>query len=124
VEIEDRAFPCLWFDPGPACALSGHRSPGRQQGAGQPFQISISGEGFFLEAHLKLRPVDFASDGLYLCGVAHYPKTINETIAQAEAAAARSATILSKEHLLVGDCCGGGGRALRGVPDVRAGLSL
>ena len=66
------------------------------------FKFPISGEGFFLEAHLKLRPVDFASDGLYLCGVAHYPKTINETIAQAEAAAARSATILSKEHLLVG----------------------
>ena len=67
------------------------------------FKFPVSAEGFFLEAHLKLRPVDFASDGLYLCGMAHYPKTINETIAQAEAAAARSATILSKdESLLVG----------------------
>jgi len=66
------------------------------------FKFPLSAEGFFLEAHLKLRPVDFATDGIYLCGMAHYPKTINETISQAEAAAARSATILSKENLLVG----------------------
>jgi len=66
------------------------------------FKFPLSSEGFFLEAHMKLRPVDFASDGLYLCGMAHYPKTINETIAQAEAAAARSATILSRDFLLVG----------------------
>ena len=66
------------------------------------FKFPLSTEGFFLEAHLKLRPVDFASDGLYLCGLAHYPKTINETIAQAEAAAARAAGILSRDSLLVG----------------------
>jgi heterodisulfide reductase subunit A-like polyferredoxin len=66
------------------------------------FKFPLSAEGFFLEAHLKLRPVDFASDGLYLCGLAHYPKTINETIAQAEAAAARAAGILSRDTLLVG----------------------
>jgi heterodisulfide reductase subunit A-like polyferredoxin len=66
------------------------------------FKFPLSAEGFYLEAHLKLRPVDFASDGLYLCGMAHYPKTINETIAQAEAAAARSATVLSQKSLLVG----------------------
>jgi len=66
------------------------------------FKFPLSAEGFFLEAHLKLRPVDFASDGLYLCGLAHYPKTINETIAQAEAAAARAAGILSRDTLLMG----------------------
>jgi len=66
------------------------------------FKFPLSAEGFFLEAHMKLRPVDFASDGLYLCGLAHYPKTINETIAQAEAAAARAAGILSRDSLLVG----------------------
>ena len=49
-----------------------------------------------------MRPVDFATDGLYLCGMAHYPKSINETIAQAEAASARAATILSQEVLQVG----------------------
>jgi heterodisulfide reductase subunit A-like polyferredoxin len=66
------------------------------------FKFPLTLEGFFLEAHVKLRPVDFASDGFYLCGMAHYPKSINETIAQAEAASARAATILSQDMLQVG----------------------
>jgi len=66
------------------------------------FKFPLTLEGFFLEAHVKLRPVDFATDGLYLCGMAHYPKSVNETIAQAEAASARAATILSQEVLEVG----------------------
>jgi heterodisulfide reductase subunit A-like polyferredoxin len=59
-------------------------------------------EGFFLEAHMKLRPVDFPSDGMYLAGGAHGPKLITETISQASAAAARACTILSKENVMVG----------------------
>jgi heterodisulfide reductase subunit A-like polyferredoxin len=51
---------------------------------------------------MKLRPVDFASDGIFLCGLAHSPKNIQECIAQAEAAAARAITILSKEKMAVG----------------------
>jgi heterodisulfide reductase subunit A len=66
------------------------------------FKFPLTLDGFFLEAHVKLRPVDFASDGLYLCGMAHYPKSVNETIAQAEAASARAATILSQDMLQVG----------------------
>jgi heterodisulfide reductase subunit A-like polyferredoxin len=66
------------------------------------FKFPVTLEGFFLEAHVKLRPVDFATDGLYLCGMAHYPKSMNETIAQAEAASARAATILSQDVLHVG----------------------
>jgi heterodisulfide reductase subunit A-like polyferredoxin len=66
------------------------------------FKFPLTLDGFFLEAHVKLRPVDFATDGLYLCGMAHYPKSINETISQAEAASARAATILSQEVLQVG----------------------
>jgi len=65
-------------------------------------KLPLSREGFFLEAHVKLRPVDFASDGVFLCGLAHYPKFLEESIAQAHAAAARAATILAKEKLLVG----------------------
>ena len=65
-------------------------------------KFSCTLEGFFLEAHLKLRPVDFPAEGIFLCGVAHYPKFIDETIAQAQAAAARAATVLSKEALEVG----------------------
>jgi heterodisulfide reductase subunit A-like polyferredoxin len=66
------------------------------------FKFPLTLDGFFLEAHVKLRPVDFATEGLYLCGMAHYPKSINETISQAEAASARAATILSQEVLQVG----------------------
>ena len=64
---------------------------------GTAFKVPITLEGFFLEAHMKLRPVDFASDGLFLCGTCHSPKFIDESIAQAQAAAARAVGILSKE---------------------------
>ena len=57
-------------------------------------------DGFFLEAHVKLRPVDFSSDGVYMAGMAHYPKFLDETIAQAQAAASRAAIILSKDSML------------------------
>jgi heterodisulfide reductase subunit A len=54
---------------------------------------------FYVEAHMKLRPVDFATEGIFLCGLAHSPKCIDENISQARAAAARAATVLSKTHL-------------------------
>jgi heterodisulfide reductase subunit A-like polyferredoxin len=63
------------------------------------FKLPINSEGFFMEAHMKLRPVDFASEGNYLAGLAHGPKPIKDTIAQAEAAAARAVTILSRERM-------------------------
>jgi heterodisulfide reductase subunit A-like polyferredoxin len=59
-------------------------------------------EGFMLEAHLKLQPVDFPSEGAYLCGAIQYPKFLDEAIAQAKAAAARAASILSQDVLQVG----------------------
>ena len=64
---------------------------------GTAFKVPVTLEGFFLEAHMKLRPVDFASEGLFLCGACHGPKFIDESIAQARATAARAVTILSKE---------------------------
>ena len=66
------------------------------------FKVPVNDEGFLIEAHMKLRPVDFASDGLFMAGLAHYPKPIDESIAQAKAAVARSMTILGKESILVG----------------------
>jgi len=57
--------------------------------------------GFFLEAHIKLRPVEFASEGMFLCGMAHSPKFASEAIVQAKAAASRAATILSKPELMI-----------------------
>ncbi|MGD0780098.1 MAG: NAD(P)-binding protein [Dehalococcoidales bacterium] len=65
-------------------------------------KVPLTEEGFFHEAHVKLAPVDFASEGIYLCGTAHSPKFIDETIAQAQAAAGRATTILSKQQLEVG----------------------
>jgi heterodisulfide reductase subunit A-like polyferredoxin len=60
---------------------------------------ALTADGFFLEAHPKLRPVDLANEGEFVCGLAHSPRSIDETIAQAQAAAGRAATILSKTHL-------------------------
>ena len=63
------------------------------------FKVPFNPDGFFQEAHVKLRPVDFAAGGVFLCGTAHYPKHISETISQAYGAAGRAATILSKDKL-------------------------
>jgi heterodisulfide reductase subunit A len=60
---------------------------------------ALTADGFFLEAHPKLRPVDLANEGEFLCGLAHSPRFMDETIAQAQAAAARATTILSKSQL-------------------------
>jgi heterodisulfide reductase subunit A len=65
----------------------------------QALKVPLGTDGFFLEAHVKLRPVDFATDGIFVCGLAHYPKDISETVAQAKAAASRAITVLSKKEI-------------------------
>jgi len=62
-------------------------------------KVPLTKEGFFLEAHMKLRPVDFATDGIFLCGLAHSPRLIGESVSQALAAAARVNTVLSKDFI-------------------------
>jgi heterodisulfide reductase subunit A len=62
-------------------------------------KVPLTKDGSFLEAHMKLRPVDFATEGVFLCGMAHSPKYVDESIAQACAAAARATTILSRDKL-------------------------
>ena len=64
--------------------------------------LPLSPEGFFMEAHLKMRPMDFMQEGIFLCGMAHYPKFIEECISQALATAARALQVLSRETLYVG----------------------
>lgn len=64
--------------------------------------VPLSAEGFFLEAHLKMRPLDFTEEGIFLCGMAHYPKFIEECIAQAQASAGRALTVLMQDSLYVG----------------------
>ncbi len=61
------------------------------------YKCPINQEGFLLEAHMKLRPVDFATDGVYLAGLCHYPKPLEESIAQAQAAASRASLILARD---------------------------
>jgi heterodisulfide reductase subunit A len=63
------------------------------------FKISTNEDGYFLEAHMKLRPVDFATDGVFLAGLAHYPKPLDETIAQADAAASHAAQALARGYV-------------------------
>jgi heterodisulfide reductase subunit A-like polyferredoxin len=63
-------------------------------------KCSTDMDGFFMEAHVKLRPVDFAADGIFMAGFAHYPKFLNETIAQALAASSRASRVLAQETIL------------------------
>ena len=65
-------------------------------------KLPLDADGFFMEAHLKLRPVDFVNAGFFLAGAAHGPKFAEEVIAQAKAAASRAATVLSQSEMMVG----------------------
>ncbi len=76
-----------------------------QEIAGQ-FKVTLSPDDFFKEAHVKLKPVEFAADGVYLCGTAHYPKHIKESINQAYGAAGKVLTLLSNETVIAsGSVC-------------------
>lgn len=64
-------------------------------------KVPLTSDGFFLEAHMKLRPVDFATDGIFVAGLAHSPKNISESITQAYAASSRASSILAKGYVSV-----------------------
>jgi heterodisulfide reductase subunit A len=64
------------------------------------FKVTLNPDGFFKEAHVKLKPVEFAADGVYLCGMAHYPKHIDEAISQAYGAAGRVLAMLSNDTVV------------------------
>ncbi len=84
------------------------------------FKVPLSPDGFFQEAHVKLRPVDFAAEGVFLCGTAHYPKHLSETISQAYAAAGRALTMLSKGTVVAsGAVC-----AVKGMDCVSCGACI
>ncbi|MFC1542020.1 FAD-dependent oxidoreductase [Candidatus Latescibacterota bacterium] len=68
----------------------------------ETLKVPLDRDGFFMEAHVKLRPVDFANEGIFVCGMAHSPKFTEENISQAQAVAGRAACILSKDSLEVG----------------------
>ncbi len=70
-----------------------------QKQIAQMLKVPLNDDGFYLEAHVKLRPVDFSTDGVFVCGLAHYPKPIEESVAQGQAAASRAAALLVKEAI-------------------------
>lgn len=76
--------------------------PGANNDLFEMFKVPVNQDGFLVEAHAKLRPVEFSSEGIYLAGLAHYPKPLEESIAQAKAAASRAMTLLSRDTIMVG----------------------
>jgi heterodisulfide reductase subunit A len=82
--------------------LSAAIIPGENGEIAAMFKVQRTLEGAYLEAHMKLRPVDFAREGLFMCGLAHAPKLMGETISQAQAAVARAVTLLAKDEIEVG----------------------
>ena len=75
--------------------------PEKHNPLAQMFKVPQNDDGFFAEAHVKLRPNDFATDGVFVCGLAHAPKPIEESISQAQAAASRAVTVLSALEISV-----------------------
>ncbi len=74
-------------------------TPYRDEKLAQFFKVPLNDDGLFVEKHAKLGPSEFATDGVFLCGLAHYPKPIDESIAQGQAAASRAVTLLSQETI-------------------------
>jgi heterodisulfide reductase subunit A len=74
----------------------------RDNDLAQLFKVPLDDDGWFLEAHQKLRPVDFSTDGVFVAGLCHYPKPVEEAIAQAQAASSRAVTVLTSTQLQVG----------------------
>jgi len=76
-------------------------APSDNENLAQFFKVPINEDGFFMEAHAKLKPVEFATEGVFLCGLAHYPKSVDESISQALAAASRATCLLAKARVSV-----------------------
>ncbi len=74
-------------------------TPPKENPLAQQYKVTLNNDGFFMEAHAKLRPVDCATDGVFICGLAHAPKPIDESIAQAIAAATRAVTLLARKSI-------------------------
>jgi heterodisulfide reductase subunit A len=73
--------------------------PPKENPVAQLFKVPVNRDGFFVEAHVKLRPIDFSTDGVFVCGLAHSPKPIDESIAHGLGAAARAVTLLSQKEM-------------------------
>jgi len=100
VRVRDPILKAELEIPTDLLVLSGRVDPNPDnEHLSQFFKVPLSADRFFLEAHAKLRPVDFATDGVFVCGISHYPKDSTESSAQARAAAARASTVLAREAI-------------------------
>jgi heterodisulfide reductase subunit A len=75
--------------------------PPEENPMSQLFKVPVNEDGFLVEAHVKLRPMDFATDGVFLCGLAHSPKPLDEAVAQGLGAASRAVTLLARKSIFV-----------------------
>ncbi len=82
-------------------ALASAIVPYRDEKLAQFFKVPMNEDGFFVEAHAKLGPSEFSTDGVFLCGLAHYPKPIDESVAHAQAASSRAVRLLARENISV-----------------------
>jgi heterodisulfide reductase subunit A-like polyferredoxin len=80
-------------------ALSAGMVPEDTEELASILKLPRNEQGYFIEAHVKLRPVELANEGIFVCGTAHSPKLVSETISQAYAAASRAATFLSESEI-------------------------
>jgi heterodisulfide reductase subunit A len=100
VKVRDRILDMMLDIPTDLVILSTGTVPHEDSKTiAQLLKVPLNQDGFFLEAHMKLRPVDFATDGVFICGLAHSPKLTEESIIQAGGASARAGAILSKDSL-------------------------
>ncbi len=101
VTVKDQALQCRLEIEADILTLASAIVPSAGSDAlSRLYKVPINQEGFFLEAHVKLRPVEFATDGVYLAGLAHYPKPIGQSIAEAKAAAGKAAALLSRDSIV------------------------
>jgi len=89
-------IPCDWIVL--STPLVGHADAAK---LAQMLKVPVDEHGFFLEAHVKLRPLDFATDGIFLCGSAHWPSDVGESVSQAYGAAARASILLGRGKVQV-----------------------
>ena len=92
----------ILLEPGLLVLSSAIRPQADAEEFASKLKLPLTQDKFYMEAHMKLRPLDFVSEGMYLCGLAHSPKSISESIVQARGTVSRAMTILSQPYLMVG----------------------
>ncbi len=103
LKVMDKTLGCeVQFNPDLLVLSAAIRPQADAHEFASKLKLPLTQEKFFMEAHMKLRPLDFVNEGMYLCGLAHSPKTIGESITQARGAVSRALTVLSQPYLMVG----------------------